>query len=283
MDEPGHLTPSEALRLMEAHGLAPRRADGQNFVVDANTVEKIVAAARLDPDDAVLEIGPGLGSLTVPLARAVRRVVAVEIDAGLVSALRERLAGLGLTGPDGVEIHHGDALEVDLGALTDERLRVVANLPYRIATPLVMRMVRDPWVADAFVMVQREVGERWAADPGDDAYGAPSAKLALRADVELAFDVPRTVFLPAPHVDSAMVRITPRGDAPSRREIEATERVIEAAFAKRRKTLRNSVAALADKEAVVAACREAGIDPSRRPERLSAGEFRRLAACLGIR
>lgn len=281
MADPGHLTPTEASRLLEAHDLAPRRADGQHFVVDANTVDKIVAAAGLDPDDAVLEIGPGLGSLTIPLARVARRVVAVEIDSGLVTALRERLRGP--DAPEGVEVHHADALRVDLAELTDEPLRLVANLPYSVATPLVMRMVRHRLVEDAFVMVQREVGERWAAAPGEAAYGAPTVKLALLVDVEVAFGVPRTVFLPPPHVDSVMVRLTPRPDAPPLDEVTAVAEVVDTAFTKRRKTLRNSLAALADKSVVVAACRDAGIDPSRRPERLSAGDFRRLTAALSGR
>lgn len=273
--DPGHLTPTAARRLLDEHGLAPRRADGQNFLVDANTVDKIVAFAELRPDDAVLEIGPGLGSLTVALARAVRRVVAVEIDAGLVAVLSERLAGL-----SGLELHHADALEVDYAALSDEPLRLVASLPYGQATALLLHALASPAVEDAFVMVQREVGQRWAAAPGSGAYGAPTVRLALQAEVEIAFAVPRTVFYPAPHVDSVMVRVTRRPDAPDRRELDRVDRVVDAAFAQRRKTLRNSLSRLAAKPEVVAACRRVGIDPGRRPERLSAEDFRRLAGAL---
>lgn len=271
-----HLTPTEVHRLLDEHGLAPRRAEGQHFVVDGNTLDKIVREARLKRGDTVLEIGPGLGSLTVPLAREVRRVVAVEIDAGLIEVLRERIADR-----EEVELVHGDAMELAWSSLADGPLRLVANLPYNLATALVLKAVREPAVRDAFVMVQQEVGERWAAAPGESAYGAPTAKLALLADAELAFSVSRNAFLPPPRVDSCMVRVLPRraGIAPA--EVDAVWEVIDAAFAQRRKTIRNSIGALAGKDAVVAACRAVGIAPRRRAERLSAEDFRRLTAALG--
>jgi 16S rRNA (adenine1518-N6/adenine1519-N6)-dimethyltransferase len=259
------------------HGLAPRRAAGQNFVVDPNTVRRIVAAAGLTDDDVVLEVGPGLGSLTVALVDAVARVVAVEIDAGLVGALREVLGER-----DDLTIVHADALRVDLGGLVDGGpARLVANLPYNVATPIVITAMVDGAFRDAFVMVQREVGERWAARVGDRAYSGVSAKLALVADVRVEFTVPRTVFHPVPHVDSVMVRLVRRADAPSRQEHARVAAVIDAAFSSRRKTLRTALRALAGPDEVERSCRRAGIDPGARAEELDAAAFVRLADALG--
>ena len=235
------LTPREVRRLLAERGLAPRKSSGQNFVVDPNTVRRIVEAARLAPDDTVLEIGPGLGSLTLGLAGAARRVVAVEIDAGFVEALGEVLADCG-----NVEVVHADALHADLGALVGgDPVRVVANLPYNVATPLVMHALEDATVTDLFVMVQREVGERWAAAPGQPLYAGISAKIATIAVAEVTLTIPRTVFHPVPNVDSVMVRIVRRDDAPTGDERERRFRLIEAAFRQRRKTLRNNLRGLA--------------------------------------
>jgi 16S rRNA (adenine1518-N6/adenine1519-N6)-dimethyltransferase len=270
------LTPTSARELMARHGLAMRRRDGQNLLIDPNTVRRIVAAARLQPDDVVLEVGPGLGSLTLALAPQVRKVVAVELDAGFVAALADVLSG-----QTNVEVIHADALAVDLVALVDGGpARLVANLPYNVATPVVIETLAEPAFRDAFVMVQREVGERWAARPGDRAYAGVSAKLGLLADVTVELTIPRSVFLPVPNVDSVMVRLLRRDDAPDADGFARAAAVIDVAFAQRRKTLRNTLRTLAPAATLTAAAEQVGIDLSRRAEELTPHEFRRLAEIL---
>lgn len=264
------LRPTDIRRLLDAHGLAPRRSAGQNFVVDANTVRKIVRDAGVDEDDVVLEVGPGLGSLTLGLATVARRVVGVEIDAGFVRALEEVVGAL-----PNVEIVHADALDVDLGAAVGGGpARLIANLPYNIATALVMRALGEPAVSDLFVMVQREVGQRWTARPGDEQYGGVSVKVRLAAEARIVAAVPRTVFHPVPKVDSVTVAIRRRFDAPPLGERRAVHRVVDAAFAHRRKTLRNALRSLADDAGE--RLERAGIDPGARAEELDVAEFRRL-------
>ena len=237
-------------------------------------MRRIVAAADLHPDETVVEIGPGLGSLTFPLADAVQRVVAIELDSGLVAALRARMGAR-----DDVEVVHADAMRVDLGDVVgDGPARLVANLPYNLATPLLVHALSFPAIGDALVMVQREVGERWCAAPGDPLRAGISVKLQLIAEVELAFTIPRTVFLPVPNVDSVMVRVRRRDDAPDPAEQQAVVALVEAAFAQRRKTLRNTLRRVLDLEVLEPAAAAAGIDLSARAETLPTVAFRRLAA-----
>ncbi|HEX2027992.1 MAG TPA: rRNA adenine dimethyltransferase family protein, partial [Nitriliruptorales bacterium] len=211
-------------------------------------------------------------------AAAARRVVAVEVDRGLVAALGEVLAGVG-----NVEVVHADALRVGPARLLGgEQARAVANLPYRIATPLLFHLLACPAITDAFVMVQREVGDRWAAGAGDPQYGAVSVKLALVADVELVARVPRTVFHPVPRVDSVTVRVRRRADRLPEGELEAVVTVVEAAFAQRRKTLRNALAGLTGPDELAAAFARAGVDSTARAEQLDVAAFRRLGAALGV-
>lgn len=273
-EAPAAITPTVARRLMDRHGLAPRKAAGQNFVVDPNTVDRILAAAGIGTDDVVLEIGPGLGSLTLALGRTARRVVAVEVDAGLARAAAEVTSPLGT-----VEVVHADALRMDLDEALGEPARLVANLPYNVATPLLFAALDAEHVSDAYVMVQREVGERWAARVGDPLYAGVSVRLALRADVEVDLTVPRSVFLPVPNVDSVMVRVTRAGDAlPSGRRQQVAE-VVDTAFAQRRKTLRNTLRGRYG-DAAVAALEAAGVDPGARPETLDVAAFVALTAAL---
>jgi 16S rRNA (adenine1518-N6/adenine1519-N6)-dimethyltransferase len=263
-------------RLLADHGLAPRKAAGQNFLVDPNTVRRIVAAAGVGPEDVVLEIGPGLGSLTLGLAEAARRVVAVEIDAGLVGALIEVLAGR-----ENVEVVHADALRTDLGALVGGGpARLIANLPYNVATHLVVRALEDPAISDLFVMVQREVGERWSAAPGDPLYAGVSCKLGLLARPEVTLTIPRTVFHPVPNVDSVMVRLDRREDAPDPVTRARLFALIDAAFAQRRKTLRNTLRRVAEPEVVAVAAADAGVDLGARAETLGPADLVRLDAAL---
>jgi 16S rRNA (adenine1518-N6/adenine1519-N6)-dimethyltransferase len=263
-------------RLLREHGLAPRRSAGQNFVVDPNTVRRLVAAADLDPDDEVLEIGPGLGSLTLGLAAAVRRVTAIELDAGFVTVLATVLDGV-----DNVEVVHADALSIDLGALLGERrVRAVANLPYNVATPLLFHLLAAPQVLDAYLMVQREVGERWQAHVGGSLYAGVSLKLALLAEVRIDLAVPRAVFHPVPNVDSVMVRVIRRADAPGPEDYARLAGLVDAAFAQRRKTLRNTLRAVADPDRLAAAAAAADLDLGARAETLDVAALRRLDVAL---
>jgi 16S rRNA (adenine1518-N6/adenine1519-N6)-dimethyltransferase len=274
------LTPTAVRDLIARYGLAMRKRDGQNLLIDPNTVRRIVATAGLAADDVVLEVGPGLGSLTLALAPAVRRVVAVELDAGFVTALGEVLADV-----DNVELVHADALQVDLAALVDGGpARLVANLPYNVATPLAVEALATGAFTELFVMVQREVGERWAARPGGVGYAGVSAKLALLADVDVVLTIPRSVFHPVPNVDSVMVRLTRRADAPDAARFARVAAVIDTAFAQRRKTLRNTLRPLlagapegVTLDAVAAA---AGLELARRAEELAAEDWQRLTDAL---
>ena len=272
------LTPTDVRELVRRHGLAPRKSDGQNFLVDPNTVRRIVAAADVTADDHVIEIGPGLGSMTGLLVEQAGHVTAIELDAGLVDVLHETLGG-----HDNLTIVHADAMDVDFdtvaGPVDGPPVRVVANLPYNVATPLLLHALAGTVVADAYVMVQREVADRWVATPGDPAHGAVSIKLALVADLAIDLAIPRSVFWPVPNVDSVMVRAVRRDDAlaPVRRaEVGA---IVDVAFRQRRKTLRNNLRRSFG-DAGVAALESAEIDPQRRAETLVAADFVRLADVL---
>jgi 16S rRNA (adenine1518-N6/adenine1519-N6)-dimethyltransferase len=238
----------------------------------------VVRLAQVAPDETVLEVGPGLGSLTLALREAGARVVAVETDARLLPALAEAL------GEDlGVRVVTADAVRADLAELAPDASRLVANLPYNIAATLVLRVLTDfQQYRRLTVMVQREVGERLAAAPGTDAYGATSAKVAALADARVLAPVSRRVFLPEPHVDSVLVGVTrrPHPDAVGVRW-RTLSRVIDAAFSQRRKTLRNALRTLdLDPGEVEELGREAGVDLGLRAERLDVAAFAALARGL---
>lgn len=258
---------------MEAHGLRPSRALGQNFVVDPNTVRRIARLAEVGPGDLVLEIGAGLGSLTLALVETGAEVVAVEVDRYLLEALRETVE------PQGVRVVHANAMDADFASLlAGRRAVVVANLPYNVATPLVLRLLEEvPEVVRMLVMVQREVGERLAAGAGEEAYGAVSVRVAYFASARVVGRVGPAVFVPRPHVESALVEIVRRDnvaiDPALVGEAELFE-VVRTAFAQRRKMLRRSLAEWASDGVF----ERAGIESTRRPEELSLEEFARLAA-----
>lgn len=264
----------DVVTLLEAHGLAPRRAFGQNFVVDPNTVRRIARLADVGSGDRVIEIGAGLGSLTLALVETGARVTAIEIDRGIVPVLREVVSG------HDVEVIEGDAMNLDWSTIApdDERATVVANLPYNVATPLVAELLdRVPGVARMVVMVQREVAHRLAAVPGSPDYGAVSVKVAYWAEARLLGDVPPTVFVPRPKVTSSIVEIRRRPEPAVDVDPVPLFSLVRAAFGQRRKMLRRS---LADK--VTAEMFEsAGIDSSARPETLSVLDWGRLAAAVG--
>jgi 16S rRNA (adenine1518-N6/adenine1519-N6)-dimethyltransferase len=268
---------ADIAQLLSAHGLRPSRALGQNFVADPNTVRRIARLAGLSPGDRVLEIGAGLGSLTLALAETGAHVVAVETDRHLVPVLRS------VVEPAGVEVVEGDALALDVASLLGTRAAgpwsLVANLPYNVATPLVLRtLTQVPAVTYLLVMVQREVGERMAAVVGDPGYGAVSVRVAYFARAEVVGRVPASVFIPRPRVESVLVRLV-RLPAPAvDPELVSYERlntVVRAGFGQRRKMLRRSLAGVVAADAFA----RAGIRPEARAEELDVAAWGRLAAC----
>jgi len=260
-------------------GVHPTKHWGQNFVIDANTVRRIVRLADLRPDDVVVEIGPGLGSLTLALLPQVARVVAVEIDTSLAAALPGTVAALSPAYSDRLDVVAADAMTVH--ALPDPQpTALVANLPYNISVPVVLSFLEAfPTLRRVLVMVQLEVAERLAAPPGNKTYGIPSLKAAWYADVTLAGTVSRTVFWPSPNVDSGLVALNrrePPQTPASRKEVFAC---VDAAFAQRRKTLRAALAGWAGSAASAeAALRAAGVDPRTRGEQLDIHAFAAIAA-----
>lgn len=274
------LSRPQAAALLERHGLSPRRTLGQNFVVDPNTVRRIARLADVSAGDVVIEIGAGLGSLTAALAETGATVVAVEVDRGIVPVLREQMADFA-----NVEVHEADAMEIDWssfiaginaahGREPHAGVVVVANLPYNIATPLVADLLDDvPEVSAMLVMVQAEVGERFCARPGTEAYGAVSVKVAYWARAEIVGNVPPTVFLPRPKVDSALVRIH-RLNSPAVADVEPSQffALVRGGFAKRRKMLRSALAGTVTAEHF----ERAHVDPTARAEQLSIDDWARL-------
>jgi len=268
------LSRSDVQRLLAERGIHPSKALGQNFVVDQNTVDRIVRLSGVTPGSTVVEVGAGLGSLTLALAAAGVHVVAIEVERRLVAVLDEVV-----TGRD-VEIVTGDAVRLDWGQLLagrDGPVSLVANLPYSVATPVVVRVLEEaPTIGRLFVMVQREVGERWVARPGDDAYGAVSVKLAYWSEATLMGRVPPTVFVPRPKVDSVLVSIVRRDRPavdPSVVPYARFETVVRTGFGQRRKMLRRSLAGTVE----AAAFEAAGVSPSARAEELGVEEWGELA------
>jgi 16S rRNA (adenine1518-N6/adenine1519-N6)-dimethyltransferase len=272
--------------LLQQYGVRPSRRRGQNFLVDPRVRDRIVNAAGLGPDSAVLEIGPGTGILTEALLLRGARVLAIEVDRRLAGALAARFAGR-----SGLTLAVGDALDFDFSAaLRDHpgrgRVRVVANIPYNITTPLILRLIRCRELFDILLLtVQREVAERLTAPPGEKAYGSLTLACQYRAAVRTVFSIPRTAFYPAPEVDSVLVRFDLL-DAPrvSVRDPEQLFEVIRAAFGTRRKTLRNALVRTGRPACVVeSALAAAEIEGRRRGETLTLAEFARLSDSLPAR
>jgi 16S rRNA (adenine1518-N6/adenine1519-N6)-dimethyltransferase len=266
------LTRRETTELLAAHGLAPSRVRGQNFVVDPNTVRRIARLAGVGPRDAVVEIGAGLGALTLALLDTGADVTAVEVDRGLVEVLSETVA------PRGARVIEADALRLDWSSVLAGRDQwvLVANLPYNVATPLVADLLDGvPAIERMLVMVQREVGERLAARSGDDAYGAVSVKVAYWATASVVARVPATVFFPRPRVESVLVAIERRPSPAVDPDISPDELfgLVRAGFGHRRKMLRRSLAGLVTPEAFAAA----GVAPEARAEELSVEQWGALA------
>lgn len=289
--EPGHpliskgmtpeiqlLGPVEVRALADELGVSPTKKLGQNFVHDPNTVRRIVASADLLPDDTVVEVGPGLGSLTLGLLERGCRVSAVEIDSRLAQRLPQTAAEFAPGAAGNLEVINADALKVSRTDLP-EPTALVANLPYNVAVPVLLHMLEEfPSIRRVLVMVQLEVADRLAAQPGSKIYGVPSVKSSFYGDVRKAGNIGKNVFWPAPNIESGLVRIDVRDKG---WPVSLRERVfplIDAAFAQRRKTLRACLGGIYGSAAAAEeALRAAGIDPQLRGEKLAVEDFVRLA------
>ncbi|MFI7301707.1 16S rRNA (adenine(1518)-N(6)/adenine(1519)-N(6))-dimethyltransferase RsmA [Micromonospora aurantiaca] len=277
----GLLGPAEIRELAARLGVTPTKKLGQNFVHDPNTVRRIVTTAGLTPDDVALEVGPGLGSLTLALLPVAAHVHAVELDPVLAAALPETAARFAGTAAERLTVHPADALRVTAADLAGPApTALVANLPYNVAVPVVLHLLAElPTLRHGLVMVQKEVADRLVAGPGSKVYGIPSVKLAWYARSRAAGKVPPNVFWPVPNVDSGLVAFTrrepPRPDVPRK----AVFAVVDAAFAQRRKTLRAALAGWAGgADRAAAALTAAGVDPSARGESLTVEQFAAIAA-----
>jgi 16S rRNA (adenine1518-N6/adenine1519-N6)-dimethyltransferase len=277
-EHPEQLPVQPSLRRLKQFGVRPNRELGQNFLIDSNILGVIERAAELGPDDVVLEIGGGLGVLSEHLAERAKHVHVIELDRALEAPLRDALDRFG----DRVTLHMGDAMTLDLAALDPAPTKVVANLPYGIAAGAILRTIEElPSVTRWVGMVQKEVGERFAAAPGSDAYGIPSVLAQMAADVKVLRGVSRTVFHPVPNVDSVLLVLERRGPAAP----PEVRRLVQASFAHRRKALARSLAlapgASRDvrdraREVLIAIGHPADV----RAERLSPDDFRALASGL---
>lgn len=262
---------------LQKHNFKFKKKFGQNFITDSNLLQKIVDAGDVGPDDVVIEVGPGAATLTKALAQRAKAVIAIEIDRDLVPVIEETMTGF-----DNFYLVQGDALQIDLDAVIQEKLgaphrcKVIANLPYYITTPLVMYFLEQGFSIDRIViMVQKEVAERFTAQPGKKEYGAITVSLHYYGNVRYAFTVPRHMFIPQPDVDSAVVDIQPWTQKPLQADNEQLfHQVVKAAFGQRRKTLNNALKTLnMDNTLMQQALQEVEIDGTRRGETLSVDEF----------
>ena len=275
------LGPVEIRALAEKLDIVPTKKLGQNFLHDPNTIRRIVAAAELDPTDRVLEVGPGLGSLTLGLVEAVGEVTAVEIDSRLAAQLPDTVAERASEYAHRLRVVEKDALRVTDSDVT-EPTALVANLPYNVAVPVLLHLLETfPSIRRVLVMVQLEVADRLAAQPGSKVYGVPSVKAGFYGKVSKAGTIGKNVFWPAPNIESGLVRIDVFEDAPWPVTDESRAKawpVIDAAFAQRRKTLRAALSGhFGSGAAAEEALRAADIDPKQRGEKLAVADFVRLA------
>ena len=278
-------TPSRTKEILAKHGFTFKKSLGQNFLTEPNILRKIVATAAIDDQTNVIEVGPGIGALTEQLAKHARQVLAFEIDDRLIPVLQDTLAPY-----SNIQVIHQDVLQADLAtmireAFTDERpIKVVANLPYYITTPIMMHFLESQApIQEMVVMMQKEVADRISAVPGTKAYGSLSIAVQYYMEAELAFIVPKTVFVPQPNVDSAILKLTRRATP----AVEVTDekeffKLTKAAFQLRRKTLWNNLQNSygkdeKTKEWLKASLAASEIDPTRRGETLSLAEFARLS------
>jgi 16S rRNA (adenine1518-N6/adenine1519-N6)-dimethyltransferase len=277
---PRLLGAAEVRSLAARLDLHPTKQRGQNFVIDPNTVRRIVRESGITADDVVLEVGPGLGSLTLALLEVAGRVVAIELDEKLAGLLPETIATFAPDQAEQFEVVRADALRV--GSVPGPPpTALVANLPYNVSVPVLLHLLALlPSLRHGLVMVQAEVADRLAAEPGSKVYGVPSVKAAWYADVRRAGAVGRNVFWPAPNVDSGLVAWTHRPPPSTSVSRERVFEIVDAAFAHRRKALRGALRVIAPGESVDAALAQAGIEPLTRGETLTIHDFVRLAEAL---
>lgn len=281
MPDTGLLDPASIRTLAADLGLRPTKQRGQNFVHDPNTVRRIVALSGVGPDDVVLEVGPGLGSLTLGLLETGAQVTAIEIESSLARRLPETVAHRMPAHADALRVVEADALQVtDLPG--PPPTAVVANLPYNVSVPVLLHLLErfDGWTS-ALVMVQLEVADRIVAPPGSRTYGVPSAKIAWYASATRVGTVPPSVFWPVPNVDSGLVRLVRRPAPPTTASRKRVFAVVDAAFSQRRKMLRSALASIAGSSASASeALIAAGVDPQARGEVLDIAAFSRIAETL---
>ena len=276
---------SATMDLVKKHGFKFTKSLGQNFLIDDNIVDKIVAGAGIGPGDKIIEVGPGIGTLTREMASRAEALMAVEIDKNLIPILADTLGDY-----DNVKIVNEDIIKADIRGLIDENLgggpvKLVANLPYYITTPIIMRFLEENInVTDIVVMVQKEVAVRMNAQPGGKDFGALSVAVQYYCDTEIVAKVPRHLFVPQPNVDSIVIALRVRPERKYKVDDEDLYfKVVKAAFGQRRKTLLNSISSMGNlsKDQVKEALEEAGIDPKRRGETLSLDEFAILSNVIG--
>ena len=281
------IEPQETIAVLKKYDFVFSKHFGQNFLIDAHVLQKILKAAELEKDDTVLEIGPGIGTMTQALSEAAGRVLAVEIDPKLIPILADTLSDC-----PNVTVINEDVMKLDIAALAarecpGKKLKVVANLPYYVTTPIIMRLLEEHLPVESItVMVQKEVAERMQAGPGTKDYGALSLAVQYYAEPYLAANVPRNCFMPRPNVDSAVIRLKVLPEPPVQVDDPALLfGIIRAAFAQRRKTLSNSLRNSAEldftKEEIDAAIAACGFAPAVRGEALTLEEFARLTEELG--
>ena len=276
------LGPVEVRELASELGVTPTKKLGPNFVHDPNTVRRIVAAAELSADDVVVEVGPGLGSLTLGLIDSVAHVIALEIDPRLAGRLARTVEQRAESFAERLEVVCADALRVRRADISRAPTALVANLPYNVSVPVLLHLLEEfPTIRRVLVMVQKEVADRLAAEPGSKIYGVPSVKAAFYGRVSRAGTIGKNVFWPAPNIESGLVRIDVDPDT-DRNLRSSVFPLVDAAFAQRRKTLRSTLAGVYGSPAAAEqALVDAGIDPGLRGEKLSVDDFIRLARAGG--
>lgn len=280
-------TPTRTREILEKYGLSAKKSLGQNFIIDTNILRNIVQTGAVDEDTTVIEVGPGIGALTEQIAKEAKEVFAFEIDDRLLPVLDDTLSPY-----DNISVFHEDILKVDFEEFQKNylqdctRLVVIANLPYYITTPIIMHLIESSLpVEEMVLMMQKEVASRLEANPSTKAYGSLSIAIQYYMDVEVAFTVPRTVFMPQPNIESAIIRLTTLKQPPVTVNDEALFfKIVRASFVQRRKTIWNNLRKALDDKEKEELLREvfanADIDPSRRGESLSIEEFGRLANAL---
>ena len=276
-------SPSHVKEVLGRHGFKFSKALGQNFLIDGNIVRKIVSESNITKDDYVLEIGPGMGTLTEELALRAKKVIAVELDRSLLPILDETLEKY-----DNVEVIYGDILDIDIGKLIEEKcegksIKVVANLPYYVTTPIIGKLIEDDLNLESItVMVQKEVADRMASSPGSKVYGSLSVFVNFYCDPEILLKVPKTVFMPQPKIDSSVIKLNLKKELP---DIDRDKffKVVKAGFSKRRKTILNALSSYGfkiEKDDIRLALESINISPSERAENLSVEEFIKISKAL---